>query len=243
MKFYQYTSTLLIIALLSVVIACSDGTGERVPLKGEVTYDISYSDDITKSSEFGTFLPHTVKGLYDTTNIKLVINAPMGLVNVSCVVSNVEDFVAVDFDNAKLLLTMSELLDLDDAKVIAENLKITEFPGSTLIAGYTSQHVCITPDLADQEETRIDVFFVPFHERPEGNITIADLFRAKLEKRGSSPGVVTALNIRMGESNIMLRATKIESNEKVSTKDFERPGGHILASRKDLMSMVDIMLN
>lgn len=235
--------TLLVVVVMLLTYSCSGDDDGRIPLKGEVTYELMLSDDITSSTEFGSFLPHTVKGVYDTSNVKLMVSAPMGLVNVSFVLGEKEDFVAVDFDEAKLLLTMAEFFNQDEAMTIAENLTVTEEPELVNISGYMSRHVSVTPSIEDQSNSRIDVFFVPFTGRDISNLSAVDLFKEKLAHKKSSPGVVTAVNIRMGDSNIMMVAKKIRPLDGITKKDFQRPPGFIRANHKDLLSMMDIVLN
>ena len=235
-------ATLVMAFLLIVMPSCSHEGEELVPSIGVATYEVTYSKDLRDNSTFGTFLPHSVTCLYDSCHAKLTAAAPLGLAKIGIVIGASENFATVDFDNAKLLLSLNDMLGLGTEDGDGAGVEVKEAGELTDISGFMSAHLTIEPRSTDQASGSIDIFYIPFGtEKSTGALRPVDLG----EKSGGLrlPGLVTAMNVKLGESNVMLLIKDVKRQDHADSREFERPRGFIEASRRDIVAMCDLLLN
>ncbi len=235
-------ATFVMAFLLIVIPSCSHEGDELVPSVGVATYEVTYSKDLRDNSTFGTFLPHSVTCIYDSCHAKLMATAPLGLAKIGIVIGASGNFATVDFDNAKLLLSLNDMLGLGTEDSDGSGVEVKEAGELTDISGFMSAHLTIEPRSADQAGGSIDVFYIPFGaEKSTGALRPVDLG----EKSGGPhlPGLVTAVNVKLGESNVMLLIKDVKRQDHVKPNEFERPRGFIEASRSDIVAMCDLLLN
>ena len=237
----KYLAAFIVALVCMVGCKKSDFEGENIiPLKGEVTYNVTYSEDLRQISTIGTFLPRSLKGIYDTCNVKLSARAPLGLANIDIVLSAKENYATVDFDKAKLLIKLGDIIPGDMTSDMAEMTKIEFSPNVTNISGYMSNCVVLEPEIASDIDERIEIFYVPF---PNSASQAEVKSTAVSTQNLNCLGLVTAINITYDESNMMMMLKEVKPNDKVSAKDFERPAGFIEASRQDILAMIDLIMN
>lgn len=235
--------SLLILILVSVLFfSCKGEEGDAiVPYCGEATYEVSFSKDLRDDQAFGAFLPHNVICTFDSANLKMEASAPLSLARTSFVVSNDESFATIEFDNAKLLVSLSDLFGDLFSEDAQDNVVITVSEELVDISGYMSTHVFVTPKDDNSGSASIDFFYIPFGAQKSVGCTDNKPIQASQWLR--LPGLMTAMNAKLGDSNIMLVIKDFKEKESVSHDVFSRPFGFVEASRRDVIAIMDLMMN
>ncbi len=234
---------IIFVAVAAVVFSftrctsCND-YGEA-PHKGEIVYDVTYSEDLRDNKDFGPFLPYTVNAIYDTCNLKIMIKAPLGLASLDIIVGKEDDFCAITFDNAKIILRMEEMLCAEDATIVAQETRIRKYSEKQNIAGHMSERLSIMPNAEDSIDNRIDFFYVPFKDN-DFQYDASSFFDKKRNHSAKLPGLMTGLNIKYGDTNIMMVISSYKASDKISPEDFERPAGYIEMSPQDFFTMMEL---
>ncbi len=234
----------LILILVSVLFFCScegEECNSVVPYCGEATYEVSFSKDLRDDQAFGAFLPHNVICTFDSANIKMEASAPLSLARTSFVVSNDESFATVEFDNAKLLISLNDLFGDLFSDQAQDNVVITVSDELVDISGYMSTHVFVTPKDDNSGSVSIDFFYIPFGAKKSVGCTDNKLIQPSQWLR--LPGLMTAMNAKLGDSNIMLVIKDFKEKESVKHDVFTRPFGFVEASRRDVIAIMDLMMN
>ena len=236
----KYLFRTFIFILASFLSSCNSNPTD-VPLSGEVTYEVSYSEDILKGSSVGNFMPRTVVGIYDTSNVKLSLVAPLGVLKCNVVLSAIDDFVTLDFDRSHFVMSLAEFLSAGDSVDIAEMVRSIYMPDVD-IAGYLSHHVRFVPLSNDSVDTRVDLFYVPtVNSNPDCQFCLADIFSRRRNRQSAFFGVVTAISVQIDDSNFMMMASKIRENNDIDVSEFSRPDGYIEASHSQLFDLYEAL--
>lgn len=227
---------------LIVTSSCSREEDAFVPSVGVATYEVTYSKDLRDNSTFGTFLPHSVTCIYDSCHAKLTATAPLGLAKIGIVLGKSGNFATVDFDNAKLLLSLNDMLGIGTEDGDGARVEVEEAGDLTDISGFMSSHLTIASRAVDQPSGSMDIFYIPFNaEKSTGALRPVDL--GEQSASALLPGLITAVNVKMGESNVMLMIKDVRRQAHIEQREFERPRGFIEASRRDIVAMCDLLLN
>lgn len=231
-----------LLALAACCLASCGGEPEVLgPPVAEVTYDISYSEDLRKNPTFGDILPRTLYSIYDTANVKFTLRGPLGLGGVDIVLSHEEDFVSFMIEDLKLLLTMGNFEDatgdIDDklGHRLTDGLIFTPVNTITDIEGYPSRMLKIGTREHLDEDVAIDAFYVPT-QPTNGQEVEAD----KLNLHNI--GLLTAINVKRDETAIMIVINKLKPLETVDSLEFKRPEGFLETNRHDLEDIIELVV-
>lgn len=229
------------IAILTLTTACTE-EAEIVPSCGTATYEVTYSKDLRDDQSFGPALPHNLSCVFDSSNLKMTASAPFGLAKLGIYLTKNDSFVTIDFDRAKLLLSLEEFTGNASAiKDSLRNIEIIQSNDLIDISGFMSSHVTIRSK-NNGVDTSVDFFFIPFGcGKSCGQTEPLNLNVNSQWPR--LPGLMTAMNVKFDDSNIMLVIKDVKPTEGIDRSEFERPRGYIEASRHDLMALSDLMLN
>lgn len=223
--------------MIIVVASCgSEETEEGIPDAGRATYEVTYSKALRDDPTFGAYLPRNVSCVYDSTGIKATASAPLGIVVLSIVMGPHGSFLTTSFDKAKLLVPLGDLWEAGGSDNAADALTVTQSEARQDIAGYLSTHLTLSPKDPDIHGC-VDVFFVPFD--PE--TTRRDKWDVEDLRRPA--GLITAMNISYDECNVMLLLKDVKRLGNVDRHEFERPRGYIEASKRDIVSVGNLLLN
>ncbi len=220
-------------------IGCS-GNEACIPTCGEVSYEVTYSNDLRSDETFGSFLPHNLSCVYDSTNILMQATAPFGFARVAFVVGDEDKFAAIDFDNAKIIVSIEDLLGKIYSDSANRNFEVSE--DLTDISGFMSTRVSARLEDNNTDATSLDLFFIPFGECKERTHP-TDINTIDLSHWPRQPGLLTALNLNINGCNIMLVIKDFKHIDSVDHNVFERPCGYIEASQRDILAMRDLMMN
>lgn len=214
-----------------------------VPRKGEVTYDLTYSEELARTGDMGTFLPHSVSGIYDTANVKLISKAPLGLASISLTLGCEEDFIAIDLDQAKMLLRPQDLVSEEERNALTSKMKISVEPGITEISGFKSRHIVLTPDDTLDTDVVIDLFYAPFSgiHIEESTDYRAFIFHRDQSSKRHFPGLITAIKTRVEDKEMQIMLKSVKAMDSITAEDFKRPEGFVETSRDELIAMVDML--
>ena len=224
-----------------LMTACKEDT-KLVPYCGSATYEVTYSKDIGENNTIGPALPRTLTCVFDPANTKTKASAPFGLAKCAVVLTKKDSYITIDFDRAKLLLSLDEFTGNIGAYADSlHKVEIIESNELVNISDFMSQHVTVRLKNSDSNVS-VDFFFIPFgSEKDKGQTEKLHLFDNPQSAR--LPGLMTAMNVKYDECNIMLVIKDLKPKESVDKNEFERPRGYIEASRHDLLAMRDLMLN
>lgn len=223
--------------MLIVVASCGREEAEGgIPDAGRATYEVTYSKVLRDDPTFGAYLPRNVTCVYDSTGIKATASAPLGIVVLSIVMGPHGSFITTSFNKAKLLVPLGDLWEAGGSDNAADALTVTQSEARQDIAGYLSTHLSLSPKDPDIHGC-VDLFFVPFDsDSPErGEWDVEDLRRPA--------GLITALNISYDECNVMLLLKYVKRLDSIDRHEFERPRGYIEASKRDIVSVGNLLLN
>lgn len=219
--------------LLPLLAACADEQQPLAPAAAEVTYDISYSEDLRKNPTFGDILPRTIYSVYDSANVKFTLRGPLGLGGADIVLSHEEDFVSLVIEDLKLLLTMGDFYDEPrDGQRLTDGLLFTPVEGETDIEGYRSRMVSISARDHEDDDLVIDVFYVPSQAQR------ADTAQLNLH----TMVLLTAVNIKKDETAIMIVINRLKPLEGVAQEEFQRPAGFLQTNRRDLEDIIALAI-
>lgn len=233
--------TLLLVSVL-FLLSCQEKKDDSiVPFCGIATYEVSFSKDLREDQAFGSFLPHNVTCIFDSANLKMEANAPLSLARTSFVIGNEESFATVEFDNAKLLIPMYDLFGDIFSEQTQDNVKINISDELVDISGYMSTHFSVTPKDGNSDSASIDFFYIPFGAKKSVGRLDNKLILSSQWLR--LPGLMTAMNVKLGDSNIMLVIKDFNAEESVRPDNFTRPFGFVEASRRDVIAIMDLMMN
>lgn len=223
--------------MLIVVAGCGSEEAEvGIPEAGRATYEVTYSKTLRDDATFGTYLPRNVSCIYDSTGIKATASAPLGIVALSIIMGPHGSFIATSFDKAKLLVPLGDLWEAGGSDNAADALSVVEADERQDISGFLSTHLTVCPKDPDIHG-KVDLFFVPFDAETAGRRewNVEDLRRPA--------GLITAMNINYDEHNVMLLLKDVKRLDSVDWHEFERPRGYIEASKRDIVSVGNLLLN
>ena len=234
------------VATTQGLTSCAEEENQNgvIPLKGEVTYDLTYSEELARTGDMGTFLPHSVSGIYDTANVKLISKAPLGLASISLTLGCEEDFIAIDLDQAKMLLRPQDLVSEEERNALTSKMKISVEPGITEISGFKSRHIVLTPDDTLDTDVVIDLFYAPFSgiHIEESTDYRAFIFHRDQSSKRHFPGLITAIKTRVEDKEMQIMLKSVKAMDSITAEDFKRPEGFVETSRDELIAMVDMLI-
>lgn len=223
--------------MLIVVAGCgSEEAEEGIPDAGFATYEVTYSKVLRDDPTFGAYLPRNVSCVYDSTGIKATASAPLGIVVLSIVMGPHGSFITTSFDKAKLLVPLGDLWEAGGSDNAEDGLTVVQSKSRQDIAGYLSTHLTISPKDPDIHGC-VDLFFVPFDTESPGRD------RWDVEDLRRPAGLITAMNISYDECNVMLLLKDVKRRDSIDRHEFERPRGYIEASKRDIVSVGNLLLN
>lgn len=219
------SAALLLYALAMPSCGVSDD-GVRLPNRGRLVYEVDYSEDIRKLYSIGAFLPNSAFGMYDSTNFKITTSAPLSLAKVALIHSGENNFMSLTFNEMNVFTDFSSLSE-DSSFVSRTSDDLKE------ICGIPSRQTSISLLGEEGSEYRLDVFVA----EPDATIKAADENFPTL----SASGLVTALSLRHGDSNIIFILKNIEPLESVNPEEFSRPQESIEISAENLVALMQIL--
>lgn len=222
------------LALFTLVLPSCVRSGqiEQIPARGELMYEVDYSENLRQLKSIGAFLPHTAIGVFDSSNFKISTSAPLSFAKVSLVHGSGGDFVSMSFNDLKILTDFSSLTENklpSDSSIV-----VRTYEEKKEICGFMSRQTSISVYDGNGAEFVIDVF-----------MAIADKSDCKEGESkilsGSGTGLVTALSIRFEENNIIFLLKSVRPLEAVNPEEFSRPLGFIETSAKDFVALLELM--
>lgn len=225
------------LAVASVIVSCEKSDDKPIPTCGEVSYEVSYSEDLRQIQSVGSFLPHTAVGLFGEGNLKLTTSAPLGFAKMSLICNQKDIIATLDFDEMRLMTDLTpQALDRDS---VIKEAKVIRRSGVYDICGYPSRQTTISLKGKDGISVIFDIFSAVVDDCvPEpAEFDIDENFFAKER----DPLLVTALNIRIGDSNVILMLKSVKPLESVDPAQFGRPEGFIEAGAKDIVALGGLM--
>lgn len=188
-------------------------------------YEVDYSEDLRQLSTIGAFLPRSAIGVYDTTNFKISTSAPMSFAKVSLIHGASGDFMAISFNDVKLLTDFTSLVEGTDST--SSSVAIKTYDKETDICGFMSRQTTMNMLDVDGKNFKVDIFTAQADE-------------AKSDS-SAAIGIVTAINIRFDDSNIIFMLKSVRPLEYVNPDEFMRPPGFIETSAKDFATLLELM--
>ena len=234
---YAAVASACVFAVCSLV-SCSSDDVVAIPPVGEAFYEVDYSEGIRNQPSFGDFLPRTAVGVYDSLNVKISASAPLGFAKIFFVFNDVESFMAADLNDIKLMSHISSSYFYEDS--LCHDVKFEQFAGTYDIAGIPSMRTSVKFRGAKGTIFKFDIFTaigdsdedLAFQEfTPDGN----------LFGRFSKPCLVTAVNARFGDENIILMLKSVRPVEQVKSGVFNVPDGYIEANVREVVTLYGLL--
>lgn len=210
-----------------------------MPEKGELAYEIGYSENLRELQSVGAFLPHTAIGIYDAGNIKISTSAPLSFAKVTMVNGGGGLFMTLDINDMRLLTDLSPwLLNADSLR---KNARISLADGVVEICGLPSVQTTVKYRDVNGVEFKLDVFTAV--DSPIAK-DLPHLPSINTEFDGGQDvkfGLVTALSLRFADSNIIFLLRNVRPIDFINPGEFLRPQGYIETDAMDLLALCGLM--
>lgn len=219
-------------------VSCSSDRAVEVPPKGEVFYEVSYSEGIRNLQSFGEFLPRTAVGVYDSLNVKISASAPLGFAKIFFVFNSIESFVAMDLNDIKLMSQISSSYFYEDS--LCHDVKFEHFAETYEIAGIPSRRTTLKFNGAKGTIFKFDIFTAL--NNSDQNLEYQEFTpNNNLFDRFSKPCLVTAVNARFGDENIILMLKNIRPVDQVKPGVFSFPDGYMEANVREVITLYGLL--
>lgn len=212
-----------------IFASCAKEELTTVPTQGELSYDVNYSTEIKEMMGLsGKFLPRKVEGVYSKDGIKLSASGGLGMFRTDIVGTTTDSYLAININGDKMLVPFCDFFGIDDYNKANNDVLITNKDETEKICGFDSKCMIATAP-SPKGDVHMKIYYVPVDgiEQSIANIPIKKI-----------PGLITAIDMGTGSSNITFILSNIRSLENVLPSEFDRPNGYRLATRSDVDSII-----
>lgn len=220
--------------------SCTGGQQDVVvPEKGELVYEIGYSENLRELQSVGAFLPHTAIGIYDAGYFKISTSAPLSFAKVTMVHGAGGLFMTLDINDMRLLSDFSPWLMNADS--LHKNVRVSFVDGVVDICGLPSVHTTVKYGDVNGIEFKLDVFTAV--DSPIAK-DVPNLTSFNAELAGAQNvrlGLVTAFSLRFADSNIIFMLRNVRPIDFINPTEFLRPQGYIETDAMDLLALCGLM--
>lgn len=217
------------IGAVAIFSSCAKEQLTSVPPQGEVTYDVNYSTEIKEMMGLsGKFLPRKVEGVYSKDGIKMSASGGLGMFRTDFVGTTNDSYVAININGDKMLVPCKDFFGVEDYEKADKEVVITETDQVEKICGFDSKCMTVVAP-SPGGDIHMKIYYVPVEGFEQ---TVAFVPVKKI------PGLVTAIDMASGSSNITFILSNIRSLKEVYPSEFARPNGYRIATRADVDSLI-----
>ncbi len=223
----------LLVASIVVLAACAKKEKlDYVPESGQAKYEIHYSSELRNNALVGAVLPDKVTARFNRNGLRFNMTGKLNTFTVDIVATTTHSFFAMKIDNDKYLIPLSDVAKRDDAQELAESVEIVQIDSLTNIGGWMSKSMNARQE-TELGTVEVEAFYVPIDA--DGR-ELADM------PIKSIPGLITAMKIAMGETEIMFSLNEL-SDEEVLDDEFAVPTDYETTTPEALYEELQDVIN